>query len=362
MAPPVLKSPLQLTVLHNGLKMSMHLALTLAGTGCFVLAGAAGTVPGSLSSPVSENPVTASILTLSGIVLYSWALWQKPRKFTWGYTFFALAAAAAAYTGGAYIPMPPNLDAAPGAPQSPDTVARAFLAMKIGLENMFSGANSIVYAFFLYLAASKAVFKDNWIVKGLAGAAYLGGLALTYFYFKAGAAITPEKVWLAAGGLLALLGLAAALTQKSFSLFFNPQFLFLAANLAMFSMFTNPQIEAITAEKVRTATDLVTRGNIEQQEAYLLALEAAKAEVLYDVDGRPLAPKLPRQPEEIKPPERGKLQIEARLEYYKMLSLRISGTLAGSAGIIFIAFFLALMVNACFIEELTAVFRDSELY
>jgi hypothetical protein len=50
------------------------------------------------------------------------------------------------------------------------------------------------------------------------------------------------------------------------------------------------------------------------------------------------------------------------MEYYKVLGLRISGTLAGSAGIIFIAFFLALMANACFIEELAAAYRDTELY
>ncbi|MDO8802949.1 MAG: serine/threonine-protein kinase [Elusimicrobiota bacterium] len=361
-APPLQKPALQLAGLHNSLKMGVHLALTLAGTGCFILAGASGTVPGSLSSPISENPVTAFVMALAGIVLYSWAVWQKPRKFTTDYTIFALAAAVAAYAGGAYIPMPPNLDALPGAVQSPDTVARAFMAVKLGLQNMFSGANFIVYAFFLYLAASKAVFKENWIFKALAVAAYLGGLALTYFYFKAGAEITPERIWLAACGLLALLGLAAALTQKTFSLFFNPQFLFLAANLTMFSMFTNPQIEAMTAEKVRVETDAVTKSNRDLQAAYLQALETAKAEVLYDVEGRPIEPVLPRQPEEIKPPERGKLQIQARLDYYQALSLRVRGTLAGSAGIIFIAFFLALMANACFIEELTAAYRDKELY
>jgi len=352
MAPTGQKPALQLAALHNALKMAVHLALTLAGTGCFILAGASGTVSGSLSSPLSSNPVTAALLALAGVVLYTWALWQKPLKFTLSYTFFALTAAAAAYAGGAYIP----------APQGADTVTKGFLAIKIGLENVFSGANLIVYALFLYLAASKAVFKGNWMMKLLSVAAYLGGLGLTYVYFKAGAEISPEKIWLMVGGAVALLGLIAALTQKEFSLFFNPQFLFLAANLAMFAMFTNPQIENITAQKERAEAETVRQTNQLNLQNYQQAVMAAQTEVLYDEEGRPLEPKLPPKPEELKPPERGKLQSQARMEYYKELGLRISGTLAGSAGIIFIAFFLALMANACFIEELAAAYRERELY
>ncbi len=349
---PGQKPALQLAALHNSLKIAVHLSLTLVGTGFFVLSGASGTVPGSLSSPLDSNPAAAFSLALAGIALYGWALWQKPLKFTPTYSLFALAAAAAAYAGGAYIPAPPGAD----------TVTKGFLAIKIGLGNIFSGANLIVYALFLYLAASKAVFKGNWIVKVLSVAAYLGGLGLTYVYFKAGAEVAPEQIWLAAGGLLSALGLIAALTQKEFSLFFNPQFLFLAANLAMFAMFTNPQIENITSRKEKAEDAAAAQTNRLNLQNYQQAVLAAQAEALYDEEGRPLAPRLPRKPDEVKPLERGKLQTQARLEYYKALGLRISSTLAHSAGIIFIAFFLALMANACFIEELLASYRDRELY
>ena len=88
----------------------------------------------------------------------------------------------------------------------------------------------------------------------------------------------------------------------------------------------------------------------------------AQAETLYDLEGRLLQPKLPAKPAEVIPPARGTLQNQARLEYYKDLGLRISGTLAGSAGIIFIAFFLALMANACFVEELLAAYWERELF
>ncbi|MDP2866046.1 MAG: serine/threonine-protein kinase, partial [Elusimicrobiota bacterium] len=248
---PGQKPALQLAALHNTLKMAVHLSLTRAGTGFFVLSGASGALPGSISSPLDSNPATAFSLALAGIALYAWALWQKPLKFTPAYSFFALAAAAAAYAGGAYIP----------APQGADTVTKGFLAIKIGLGNIFSGANLIVYALFLYLAASKAVFKGNWIMKVLSVAAYLGGLGLTYIYFRAGSEVVPEQLWLAAGGLLSALGLIAALTQKEFSLFFNPQFLFLAANLAMFSMFTNPQIENITSRKEKAEAAAAAQTN-----------------------------------------------------------------------------------------------------
>lgn len=348
--PQPAKPALQLAALHNGLKIGVHLALTLAGTGCFILSGAAGKVSGSLASPFLSNPVTAGLLALAGAVLYGWALWQKPLKFTLGYAFFAALAAAAAYSGGAYLPAPPEAD----------TVSKGFLAVKIGLENVFSGTNMIVYAICLYFAASKAVFK-NWGLKAFAVAAYLGGLALTYFYFKAGADIAPEQIWLTVGGVLALLGTIAALTKKEFALFFNPQFLFLAANLAMFAMFTNPQVESRTEQKLRAETLIAKKANLLNLRNYQMAVVAAQSQVLYDEEGRPLQPKLPPRPEEVKPPARRTLQNQARIEYYKELGLRMSGALAGSAGIIFIAFFLALMSNVFFVEELIAAYREREL-
>ena len=349
--PAAARPALQLAALHNGLKAGVHLALTMAGTGCFVLAGASGGTSGSLAAPFTSNPGTAGLLALAGAGLYLWALWQKPYKFTPVYALFAAAAAAAAYAGGAYIP----------APHGTDTVAKAFLAVRLGLENMFASANLIVYALFLYLAASKAVFK-GWGLKAFAVAAYLLGLALTYAYFKAGAEVTPEKLWLAVGGALALLGLAAALTQKTFSLFFNPQSLFLVANLAMFAMFTNPQVEMITDRKERVEAEAARRANAAIQQQYQQALMAAQSEVLYDEEGRPLEVKPPDRPAVVHPPVRGKLRNQARMEYYAALGARISGTLAGSAGIIFIAFFLALMANACFLEELAQSIRERDLY
>ncbi len=349
---PAARPTLQLAALHNSVKIALHLALTLGATGCFILAGASGNVPGSLTAPLASNPAAAFGLAGLGAALFFWALWQKPLKFTPVYLLFAVTAAAAAYAGGAYIP----------APAGADTVAKGFLALKIGLENMFSQANLIVYALFLYLAASKAVFRDNWLFKVLAVAAYLCGLAFTYAYFKDGAQLAPEGIWLAAGGGLALAGLAAALTQKSFNLFFSPQGFFLAANIVMFAMFTNPQVETITGVKVKAEAAAADEANRANRENYQRALEAAQAEVLYDVDGRPVEKKQPPPPAEVKPAPEGELRTRARLQYYTVLGRRVRSALAESAGIIFIALFLALMANVCFIEELLAAYRERELY
>lgn len=349
---PAAKPTLQLATLHNSVKIALHLALTLGATGCFIMAGASGSVPGSLSSPLASNPAAAFGLAGLGAALFFWALCQKPRKFTPIYILFAVTAAGAAYAGGAYIP----------APAGADTVSKGFLALKIGLEGMFSQANLIVYALFLYLAASKAVFKDNWLLKVLAVAAYLCGLAFTYAYFKAGAPIAPEGLWLAVGAGLALAGLAAALTQKNFNLFFSPQVFFLAANIIMFSMFTNPQVDAMTGVKVKAETLMANETNRVNRVNYQRALEAAQAEVLYDVDGRPVEKKQPAPPVEVKPAPEAKLRIQARVQYYTALGLRVRAALAESAGIIFIALFLALMANVCFIEELLAAYRERDPY
>jgi serine/threonine protein kinase len=341
---------LQLDALHYGIKTAIHLALTMTATGLFILAGASGAVSGSLSSPVNSNPAAFFILTGIGAALYAWALFQKPRKFTGAYALFILAAALAAYAGGAYIP----------APEGADTVSKGFLALKIGLGNIFSSANTIVYAIILYLAASKAVNRENWILKGLGVAAYLGGLALTYAYFKAGAAVSPEKTWLAAGGALALIGLLAALVQKERAVLFSPQTFFLAANITMFAMFTNPQVEAIAAEKGRAEELKAAQQNRVNAYNYRKLVMEMQAEALYDEQGNAIERKPPPAPAEIKAPDAGRLKNLARLEYYKALAVRIRGALAESAGIIFIAFFLALMANACFIEELLAGYFTEE--
>ncbi len=351
-AAPEARPVLQLGALHNGLKVAVHLALTTAATGLFILAGASGRVPGSLWSPLATNPAVCFVMAAAGAALFAWAAWQKPLKFTPLYLFYAAAAAAAAYSGGAFIP----------APEGADTVTKAFLALKIGLENMFSQANVIVYALVLYLTASRLVNRAGWKLKGLAVAAYLLGLAFTYSYFRAGAELAPERVWLAVGGALALGGLIAALTQKEFSLFFSPQLLFLAANLAMFAMFTNPQVEVLTAQKVRAEALKAARQNQLNMYSYRQAVLEAQSEVLYDEEGRPVERKPPPEPAEVKPPSEMALRNLARVEYYRTLGQRISSALAGSAGIIFIALFLALMANACYVEELLAAYRERELF
>ncbi len=348
--PAAQKPQLQLAGLHNGLKIGVHLALTMAATACFLAAGASGSVPGSLLAPLSGNPAAAIGLAGLGAGLFFWALLQKPQKFTFLYAFYAAAAAAAAYAGGALIP----------APQGADMVTKGVLALTIALTNVFSGANVVVYSIVLYLAASKAVFRPNWGLKAASVAAYLGGLLLTYLYFKAGDQVTPETTWLAVGGALALIGVVASLTQRSFNLLFNPQLIFLAANLAMFAMFTNPKVDALAGEKLRAGAAAADRINAANRAAYQQAVYAAQSEALYDEEGRPVQAKLPPPPEEVRPPARDKVRAEARTEYYLSLGSRIGSALAGSAGIIFIAFFLALMANACFIEELLGAYRELE--
>lgn len=349
--PQSAKPALQLAALHNGLKAAVHLALTMAGTGCFVLSGASGTVRGSLISPFLSDPASAGLLFAAGAVLYAWALWQKPLKFTPGYALFAAAAAATAYSGGAYIP----------APAGADTVAKGFLALQIGLKHAFSSSNLIVYSLFLYLAASKAVFK-NWSLKVSALAGYLLGMLLTYYYFKAGIQVVPDRAWLAVGAVFALLGSTAAVTKKEFALSFNPQFFFLAAYLSMFAMFTSPQVERIAERKAAEQEALASRQNLVNMAQYQQALAEAQSQALYDEEGRPIEPKLPAKPAEVKPPSRLVLQSQARLEYYKFLGERIRGALAGSAGIIFIAFFLSLMANAFFLDELLTAYKERELF
>ena len=173
--------------------------------------------------------------------------------------------------------------------------------------------------------------------------------------------MTPGGTWLAAAGALAVTGLITAIIQRQFSLFINPQLFFLAANLAVFAMFTSPQVEMITREKAQLDAEAVDRTNSTNREDYRRAREAAQAEVLYDVEGRPIEKKT-APPQEVRPLEVSVLRNQARVEYYTTLSKRISASLADSAGIVFIALFLALLANICFIEELLSAYNEPEIF
>ena len=142
----------------------------------------------------------------------------------------------------------------------------------------------------------------------------------------------------------------------------NPQLFFLAANVAVFAMFSTPQIENIAQEKARADAEHVEKANLSNRADYRRTVEAAQSEVLYDLDGHPVEKHLPPPPEDIKPADLNALRGQARLEYFTSLSQRISTALADSAGIVFIALFLALMANVCFLEELLGAYREEDGY
>ncbi len=337
---------LQLSALHNSIKASLHLAITFAALGCFLLAGSAGTpkpdLLTSLLSPLIASPAGAGIFLAAGLGLIVWSIFLKPLKFTTMHAFFSAAAALTAYAGAVYVP----------SPETADMVSKAFFCLKTAVQNMVSPSNLLIYSLFLYVAASKFVFKAHWAAKAGAVAAYGFSLFLTYVYFKAGAQITPERTYLAMAGAAAVAGLGAALTQKRFALIINPVLLFLAANGLVFAMFTNPWINNITEKKVSADALRVETFKRESYYKYrreMAAQEAAMPE--FDINGQPIEKKPVALPQETSPVPREELSRAARLEYYKTLALKLTENLLNTAGLVFIALFLLFMTNVYFVEE-----------
>ena len=346
---------LQLSELHNSIKAAMHFAVTFAALGCFLLAGSAGTPgPGlveSLFSPFAANPSGAGFFFAAGLILTVWAITMKPLKFTPMHAFFLAAAALAAYAGGVYVP----------SPETPDMVSKAFFCVKTAAENMISPSNLLCYSLFLFLAASKFSFKPHWGIKTGAIAAYGISLLLTYAYFKGGQPVLPDGNYLALAGAAALAGLAAALTQKHFSLFLNPALFFLTANALISIMFTSPQINAITENMVLSDTQRVEEINRETYLQYrqeMLMQENSMPE--FDTDGRPIEKKPVVKPAELTPAPRAELSRAARLAYYKTLAFRLKDNLLTTAGLIFISLFLLCMTNIYFIEETLAYYYEQD--
>jgi len=346
---------LQMPGLHNSIKTSLHFAITFAALGCFLLSGASGAPkPGiiaSLLSPLSASPVGAGFFLVAGLGLVGWTIFLKPLKFTGMHAFFSAAAALAAYGGAVYVP----------SPEASDMVSKAFFCLKTAIENMVSPSNLLIYSLFLFLAGSKFVFKKHWAAKAGSVTAYGLSLLLTYIYFKGGLQISPEKSYMALAGVAAAAGLAAALTQKRFALVFNPAILFLAANILIFAMFTNPWIGDITQKKVAeeaARVDKFKREAIFKYRQELAAQEAAMPE--FDVEGRQIEKKPIAPPQEIQPVPREELGNAARMEYYTTLALKLKDNLLNTAGMIFIALFLLFMTNVYYVEETMAYYGGQD--
>lgn len=346
---------LQLPALHNAIKACIYFAVMFASTGCFLLAGSAGT-PGaglaeSLFSPFAANPAGAGFFFAAGLALTIGAVAMKPLKLTPMHAFFSAAAALAAYTGGVYAPPP----------ETPDMVSKAFFCLKTAAENMGSPSNLPGYSLFLFLAASKFALKPHWGVKTGAIAAYGISLLLTWAYVRDGRPVSPERLYLALAGAAALAGLAAALTQKRFTLVSSPALFFLAANALIFMMFTDPQINAVT-ESMAGRDALRVRGLT--REAYLKyrrelsEQEAAGPE--FDIEGRPIAKKPVARPAEIMPAPRGELRLRARMGYYKALAFGLKDKILDTAGLILISLFLLLMADIYFVEETLAYYNGQD--
>ena len=347
---------LQLPTLHNAIKTAMHFAVTFAAMSCFLLAGSAGTpkaaLADSLLSPFNANPSGAGFLAAAGLALTVWTVVMKPLKLTPMHAFFSVAAALSAYVGGVYVP----------SPETSDMVSKAFFCLKVAVENMISPSNLLCYSLFLFLAASKFVLKPQWGLKAASVAAYGLSLLLTYSYFKAGQPVEPERLYLIMAAVVALAGLASALTQKRLTLLTNPALFFLAANVLVFLMFTDPQIGAITENLVAGDAMRVKEFN---REAYLKYREALlnqdSAMPEYDLEGRPLEKKQIEKPAEITAAPREELNRKARITYYKTLAYRLKDNLLNTAGLIFISLFLLFMTNIYFVEETLAYYSGQEL-
>ncbi|MBI4800899.1 MAG: serine/threonine protein kinase [Elusimicrobia bacterium] len=347
---PILAAPanlkLQMPRLYNSVKAAIHFCITFAALGCFLLAGAAGK-PGadpaaSLSSPLALSPVSAAIALAAGLALIIWAIAMKPRKFTGLHAFFMLAVALSAYAGGIYVP----------APETPDMVSKAFFCFSTALQNMFSSSNILIYALFLYLAASKLAFIDHWAAKTGAALIYALSLFLAYSHFKSGLDIVPDKASMLLTGACALAGFGAVFTQKQFAVFFNPVLFFLAAHALLAVMFAAPQIAVITENKIKEETVRVERLNKEANAKYQAGLIAFRDAVPeYDLEGRPVEKRPPAPPEKAQPAGPGAFNQAARAEYYKSLASNLANNLLNTAGLVFIALFLCLMANISFVEE-----------
>ena len=347
---------LQLPALHNAIKTAMHLAVTCAAMGCFLLAGSAGApdsgLAESLFSPFAANLSGACFFFAAGLALTTWTVIMKPLKFTPMHVFFSAAAAIAAYTGGIYVPSPEN----------PDMVLKAFFCLKTAVGNMIAPSNLLCHSLFLFLVASKFVLKPRREIKAAALASYGVSLLLTCAYFKGGQPISPEWFYLTLAGAAALAGVASAFTQEQPALFSSTALFFLAANALVFMMFVNPHITAITESLVSRDALRVQGLKREAYQKYrleLLAQENAISE--FDLEGRPIEKKPVAKPAEIPPTTREELNRAAGMEYYKTLAFRVKDALFNTAGVILIALFMLVMTNIYFVEETLAYYNGPGL-
>jgi serine/threonine protein kinase len=314
--------------LSGAVKMVMYCAVSFTAMSCFLLAGSAGTpkpeIWPSMLTPFAANPVGAGFFWGAGLVLTVWSVLLKPFKFALTRFSFLVFSGLAAYAGAIYLP-------------SPDTqsmAAKALFCLKAAVENMFSRAALPLYSISLFIAASKFILKPYRAAKGATVGAYCLSLLLTYIYFSSGdTVIHPAIGYLALAGTVTLAGTAAALTKKSFVPVFTTPFLFLAANILLFAMFTTPHTGA--APETGSYRE-PQRGRSMQAQGY--------AVVEFDPDGRPAYKTQPRA---------GRNRAVS-LKHYNALASGLKNDLFNTAGLVLIALFLLLMAGLHFAEEVLA--------
>ena len=332
---------------------ALHFAVTSAAIGCFLLAGSLGTPKPGLAllfSPFAANPSNTGFLLAAGLALSICAVIIKPLKLTLKHFFFSAAASLTAYTGGIYVP----------SPGTSDMVSKAFFCLSTAVENMFSPANLLCYSLFLFLIASKIVFRPQWWVKIAAIAAYGMSLLLTCSYFK-GQPVSGDLLYPALAGAAALAGLASALTQKRITLIFNPVLFFLAANALIIMIFATPQISAITERMILRDAERVQELRSDAQLEYRrerIAQTAAMPE--FDLEGRPIEKNPVAKPAEITPAPREEILRAARVEYFRTLAFSFKNEFLNTAGLIFLAFFLLFAANICFMDETLKYYNQQD--
>ncbi|MFA6433541.1 MAG: serine/threonine-protein kinase [Elusimicrobiales bacterium] len=345
------KDKIRLPAVRGAINSAAHASLSASAAACFLFAGSAG-APGrgpaeSLFSPFTAAPYGAGFFIAAGLALMIWAVMIKPLKLTRMHAFFLAAAALAAYAGGIYIP----------SREAADMAAKAFFSLKLAAGNLAEPAGLPCYSLFLFFAASAFVVRPKLGTRLGALAVYGLSLLLTYFYFKGGNPVSPERFYLTLAGTAGLAGLAAALTQEQFTVVSSPALFFLASNALIFVMFTQPQIDFITGNLVNSDNLNVQKLRLEADRKYRQALQEREAAMPeFDTDGRPIEKEPVPKPAEILPTPREQLSGRARLDYYKTLTTRFRNDILDSGGLLVLSFFMLLMANIYFVLEVLACY------
>ncbi|MCK5106448.1 MAG: serine/threonine protein kinase [Elusimicrobiales bacterium] len=338
-----LKPKLQLVLINDIVKVSLHFSLTATLIAIFILVGCLPAKEMILTDnlqtffgPLLNNPMKSIFFILAGLGLMFGAIYVKPKKLTFFHAIAISLIALFSYIAGSLALVPGSFD----------MITKTVFVLNASMENLFAKNNIIPYAVFCLILGSALSMKLDWKLKITGIILSVFSVNLTYRYFMTDLYTAPDHLMLGLTLASLFIGVIVSLGRKNFSVLINPALFFLISNLLIFFVLSGPQITLLIDKVAKEDQIKVWKLQTEESERQASIIPE------FDFEGNPIIKKDKTILDAIKPASPSELKRLATKRYYAILLLSFKEIALKTGGFLIISLLLLIMVNIIFVNEL----------